>query len=122
MRNEDLDHACCRREFADAMVEDLRWFGLAWEEGPDMGGPFGPYNQRARIPRYLQIWRKLRDTGSIHPSPHSRKDAAQALVAAHEGDREAIFPIALRPGIEAGRNSVNPGAVNWRFGSRTARR
>ena len=115
MRNEDLDHSRCRREFADAMFKDLRWFGLAWEEGPDVGGPFGPYDQSARISHYFRMWRKLRDAGAVYPSPHSRKDVDRALAAPHEGDVEAIFPVALRPGIKVGRNSEDPGGVNWRF-------
>ncbi len=39
LRNEDLDGRRSRREFAEAMMEDLRWFGLRWQEGPDCGGP-----------------------------------------------------------------------------------
>jgi hypothetical protein len=36
-------------EFVDAMLEDLRWFGFEWSEGPDVGGPFAPYNQSERM-------------------------------------------------------------------------
>src|SRR5690349_18893974 len=48
LRNEDLDRARCLPEFVTAMFEDLRWFGFEWQEGPDIGGPFGPYNQSER--------------------------------------------------------------------------
>ncbi len=48
LRNEDLDAARFRLEFVDAMLEDLRWFGFAWDEGPDCGGPFAPYSQSQR--------------------------------------------------------------------------
>src|SRR5271169_3550385 len=44
-RNEDLDLQRCRPEFAQAMLEDLRWLGIDWVEGPDCGGPLGPYAQ-----------------------------------------------------------------------------
>src|SRR6184192_1798859 len=37
LRIEDLDRDRGRREFADAIIEDLRWFGLGWNEGPDVG-------------------------------------------------------------------------------------
>ena len=44
-RNEDLDFLRCKPEFVAAMYEDLRWLGLSWDEGPDLGGEFGPYSQ-----------------------------------------------------------------------------
>src|SRR5689334_5092904 len=52
LRNEDLDRSRCRPEFVSAMYEDLHWFGLEWQEGPDCGGPFGPYSQSERIAFY----------------------------------------------------------------------
>ena len=42
LRNEDIDQARCKSEFVQAMFEDLRWFGLDWQEGPDVGGAFAP--------------------------------------------------------------------------------
>jgi glutamyl-tRNA synthetase len=42
LRIEDLDRDRCRREFADAIIEDLHWFGLVWDEGQDTRGPFAP--------------------------------------------------------------------------------
>jgi hypothetical protein len=45
LRNEDLDRARCKPEFVSAMIEDLRWFGFEWQEEPDCGERFAPYNQ-----------------------------------------------------------------------------
>ncbi|HXA13512.1 MAG TPA: glutamate--tRNA ligase family protein, partial [Opitutaceae bacterium] len=42
LRNEDLDATRFRLDFVDTMLEDLRWFGFAWQEGPDIGGPHAP--------------------------------------------------------------------------------
>ena len=53
LRIEDLDLARCRPEFRDAIVEDLKWFGFEWDEGPDRGGPFAPYVQSERRAFYL---------------------------------------------------------------------
>src|SRR5919112_1607778 len=53
LRDEDLDPARSRPEFAAAMLEDLRWLGVEWQEGPDVGGPFGPYLQSGRRALYL---------------------------------------------------------------------
>jgi glutamyl-tRNA synthetase len=113
-RNEDLDYQRCKLEFASAMIEDLRWLGLDWDEGPDftsqagktgqpggpdftpqagktgqpggpdLGGPCGPYSQSERRSFYLNAWRKLRDSGFIYPCTCSRKDLDRALSAPHE--------------------------------------
>ena len=55
LRNEDLDAMRFKLEFVGAMLEDLKWFGFEWQEGPDCGGPFGPYNQSERRESYLAI-------------------------------------------------------------------
>lgn len=115
LRNEDLDPDRCRPVFAEAMIEDLQWFGLRWDEGPDVGGPHGPYQQSQRRSHYLEAWRRLASAGAIYPSPHSRRDVEQALLAPHETERERIFPIEFRPAPSAIHDSTDPGQVNWRF-------
>src|SRR5580765_2387489 len=67
LRNEDLDRSRCRAEFVDAMLEDLRWLGLAWSEGPDVGGPFGLYTQSERTPAYMHAFERLRQAGHVYP-------------------------------------------------------
>ncbi|HWS96138.1 MAG TPA: glutamate--tRNA ligase family protein, partial [Candidatus Methylomirabilis sp.] len=59
-RDEDLDPQRSKPAFAEAMLEDLRWLGIRWQEGPDVGGPFDPYRQSQRRDFYLDAWRKLR--------------------------------------------------------------
>src|SRR6476469_8958210 len=59
LRNDDLDRDRCRPEFVAAMYEDLRWFGLRWSEGPDLGGPWAPYNQSERLPHYIVAFQIL---------------------------------------------------------------
>ncbi len=121
LRNEDLDRDRCRPEFAVAMLDDLRWFGFVWQEGPDIGGPHAPYVQQQRVPYYHSIWQQLALQGVIYPSPHSRRDIAEALVAPHEetrphAEREPIFPTSLRPPRSMSAASEAPSAeVNWRF-------
>ncbi len=66
-RNEDLDPQRSKAEFARAMIEDLQWLGIRWQEGPDIGGPFAPYEQSRRRDLYLATWRQLRDGGFIYP-------------------------------------------------------
>ncbi|MCA9095191.1 MAG: hypothetical protein KDA68_17010, partial [Planctomycetaceae bacterium] len=57
LRMEDLDHQRCRPEDAAGVIEDLRWWGLNWDEGPDCGGEYGPYVQSQRLNRYREVWR-----------------------------------------------------------------
>ncbi len=116
LRIEDLDAARCRPEFEDAALEDLRWIGLRWQEGPDVGGPHAPYRQSERGPVFLATWERLRATGLIYPCDKSRSDVARALAAPHaEDDAEPIFPPELRAPVGAGRDATSPGASNWRF-------
>src|SRR5438552_1578981 len=88
LRNEDLDRARCKSHFAHAMIEDLRWFGIQWHEGPDVGGPFAPYNQSERRAFYMDALRKLGAGGFIYPCTCSRKDVAHATQAPNQGDEE----------------------------------
>ena len=52
LRIEDTDQARSRPESEAAILEALRWLGLQWDEGPDIGGPFGPYRQSERLDIY----------------------------------------------------------------------
>lgn len=117
LRIEDLDGDRCKPQYRADLLEDLHWFGFRWQEGPDLGGDHGPYEQQQRrshpIHRYSRIWQPLAQTRSIYPSPHSRKDVARAISAPHEGDRETLFPIQLRP--STWETVAEPGVVNWRF-------
>lgn len=116
MRIEDLDGSRCRPEFSEAALEDLRWLGLAWQEGPDVGGARAPYLQSQRMPWFAEVWRRLHATGAIYPCDKSRKDVERALSAPHaEDDAEPIFPASLRPASDAGRDAFDPGSTNWRF-------
>src|SRR5205809_718786 len=74
LRNEDLDPARCKPQFASAMLEDLKWFGFEWREGPDCGGPLGPYAQSERGSLYWGAFEKLRQGGLVYPCACSRQD------------------------------------------------
>src|SRR5947209_1021916 len=123
LRNDDLDAARCRPEFVTAMREDLRWFGLAWEE------PM--VSQSERLPLYREALARLYAAGKIYPCTCSRKDVQQAIAAPHEAgqsqvgltpDDEPLYPGTCRPenlppdsplrGHPAPRTSDD---INWRF-------
>ena len=84
MRMEDLDPDRSRAQYAEAAMEDLRWLGIRWHEGPDKGGPSAPYVQSRRRNVYLAAWRKLLRLGCLFPCRCSRKDLESALGAPHE--------------------------------------
>ncbi len=100
------------------MYADLRWLGIEWQEGPDAGGPFGPYEQHARYPQYLSAWRKLAIGGHIYPCTCSRKDLAEALQAPHEAggeNDEPLYPGACRSRLAEAQHVLAPSGVSWRF-------
>ena len=112
LRNDDLDHARCRPEFVAAMIEDMRWFGLRWSEGP--------YRQSERMPHYLAAFQKLRALGFIYPCACSRQDVLRALDAPHHGEEEPIYPGTCRPPggesqISNPKSQIARAGVNWRF-------
>ena len=127
LRIEDLDRDRCRKKFADAIIEDLHWFGLGWDEGPDIGGRFAPYFQSERRRYYLEAWEKLRIGGFVYPCQCSRKDVVQASFAPHDENEEPVYPGTCRPASvaaavsAAGEMDLPPVtaaatvAAHWRF-------
>jgi glutamyl/glutaminyl-tRNA synthetase len=113
LRNEDLDPDRSQPHFYHAMIEDLRWLGLRWEEGPDVGGRFGPYTQSERHGLYRDAWRRLLDRGWLYPCRCSRKDLAMAMQAPH--DDEGIYPGTCRPAAAKIVTDSQASATNWRF-------
>src|SRR5258706_9666053 len=91
-RNEDLDAFRSKPVFAEAMVEDLRWLGLSWEEGPDVGGNFGPYLQSQRLELYRAQFEQLRKRGAIYPCTFSPQHLFRSLQAPHQAEEEPIYP------------------------------
>jgi nondiscriminating glutamyl-tRNA synthetase len=59
IRVEDTDQARSTAESEKMVLDDLRWLGLLWDEGPDVGGPHAPYRQSERVARYGEIARAL---------------------------------------------------------------
>jgi glutamyl-tRNA synthetase len=120
LRNDDLDRDRVRPEFVHGFLEDLRWFGCEWSEGPDIGGPFAPYSQSERLPLYRDAFERLRAGGFIYPCTCSRKDILSALTAPHATDDEPIYPGTCRtravPATDSGGQNGDAGrAPSWRF-------
>ena len=111
LRCDDLDQARCRPEFVAALLEDLRWFGFQWSEGPDCGGPWGPYSQSERHVSYQAALEQLRAGNFIYPCTCSRKDIQAASRAPHAADEEEpIYPGTCRNRLVSNVAQASPSA------------
>jgi glutamyl-tRNA synthetase len=87
LRVEDTDASRVTDEAYRGVVEDLRWLGLDWDEGPDVGGPHGPYRQSERLEIYSEMTRRLLDTGHAYRcwcTPEELEERRQAALARGE--------------------------------------
>jgi glutamyl-tRNA synthetase len=66
LRIEDTDPERSRLEFERDIFESVRWLGLDWDEGPEVGGKFGPYHQSERLPIYQKYITKLLEGGQAY--------------------------------------------------------
>jgi len=67
LRIEDSDQQRSSQEFAQDILDGLRWLGLDWHEGPEVGGPFGPYFQSHKLNRYREVAQDLLNRGLAYP-------------------------------------------------------
>ncbi|MDP9032384.1 MAG: glutamate--tRNA ligase family protein, partial [Pseudomonadota bacterium] len=67
LRIEDTDQLRSTRESEQQIFDALRWLGITWAEGPDVGGPHGPYRQSERSDIYKQYTQQLVDMGHAFP-------------------------------------------------------
>ena len=86
LRIEDLDHPKNKPWAAGQAVEDLRWLGFDWDEGPDVGGPHAPYRQTERKERYAAALETLKAKGLAYPCVCTRRDVENGQSAPHAGE------------------------------------
>lgn len=133
LRIEDLDPQRSRLHYTAAMIEDLEWLGIRWQEGPTAAhkverGKGGPYAQSDRYDLYRAAWERLRAGGWIYPCRCSRRELALAAGApheeaeglapehpAHEHDDEPVYPGTCRPLPGVVSEYSSPARLNWRF-------
>lgn len=111
MRMEDLDRDRVIRGASEAILDDLRWLGLAWDEGPDVGGPCGPYVQSARAALYEAALAELEARGHLFLCDCSRAEIARTASAPHAGDEGPRYPGTCRAFGMAKRAFKRPPAV-----------
>jgi glutamyl-tRNA synthetase len=118
LRVEDLDFGRVRPGIMESQLADLRWLGLDWDEGPDVGGPFAPYLQSERQERYEAALRRLEERGLLFSCFCSRREIAAAASAPHADDDEGpAYPGACRTlsASERGRREAERGTPALRF-------
>src|ERR1700721_2399102 len=67
LRIEDTDAERSRLSFRHGLMAEMRWLGLDWDEGPDIGGPSAPYSQAERGELYRALFAQLERTGQAYP-------------------------------------------------------
>ncbi|HQK63670.1 MAG TPA: glutamate--tRNA ligase family protein, partial [Candidatus Staskawiczbacteria bacterium] len=65
-RIEDTDLERSDLKWTQDIIEGLRWLGIQWDEGPDIGGEFGPYKQTQRLDTYERYLKQLLDEGKAY--------------------------------------------------------
>lgn len=81
-RIEDTDAARDSEESYVAILDALRWLGLDWDEGPEVGGPYGPYRQSQRGELYRGVLERLRESGDAYPAYSTPEEVEARHVAA----------------------------------------
>jgi glutamyl-tRNA synthetase len=92
MRIEDIDRQRVMPLSESALVDDLRWLGLDWDEGPDGTGEYGPYRQSERLSLYREALEKLRLAGRAFPCACSRAELESAASAPHGDGDGPVYP------------------------------
>jgi glutamyl-tRNA synthetase len=117
LRMEDLDPQRSSTEAAAGILDDLRWLGLDWDEGPDLGGAHGPYSQSGRSDLYTAAVEDLLRRGLAFECSCTRSELARAATAPHPGEDGPRYPGTCRAGPSAPdrpksvRLRVDPAAV-----------
>jgi len=105
MRVEDVDFTRARPEYEARLLADLRWLGLDWDEGPDVGGPFAPYRQSERGERYAAALARL----DVYPCTCTRRELRAHPITSMSG--EPVYPGTCRQGQS---HPGRPAATRWR--------
>ncbi len=115
LRVEDLDRSRVRAEASRTALVDLRWLGLDWDEGPDVGGPSAPYSQSERSELYDELLERLKANESVYPCTCTRADVSRASSAPHLEDEGPTYPgtCSIRHVSDAKNLGDRPFA--WRF-------
>jgi glutamyl-tRNA synthetase len=85
LRLEDTDRSRVRPEYIDSAIQTLRWLGLEWDEGPDVGGPYGPYLQSERLDIYADWAGRFLESGAAYHCYCTQEEVAARRAARPAG-------------------------------------
>ncbi|XP_020408524.1 glutamate--tRNA ligase, chloroplastic/mitochondrial [Zea mays] len=91
LRVEDTDLERSTRKSEEAVLADLAWLGLEWDEGPDVGGEFGPYRQSERNSLYKKYAEKLLDSGAVYRCFCSNEELEQMKEVAKQRQLPPVY-------------------------------
>ena len=111
LRIEDIDSPRVKPWAIEQAMVDLRWLGLDWDEGPDIGGEHAPYLQTQRVETYEKALRRLIESGLAYPCTCSRKDIEAAASAPHES-----FATTIEESIFQDGPVYNGRCAGWKLG------
>ena len=111
LRIEDIDGPRVVPGAAAQLLEDLRFLGLDWDEGPDVDGPHAPYVQSLRVGVYADAIAQLRARGLVYPCSCSRKEIAVASAPHGPSEFGAPYPGTCRRGPQ---RAAGPHALRFR--------
>ena len=92
LRIEDTDTKRNTPTAAQQVIDDLRWLGINWDEGPEVGGPNGPYLQSERLDIYMKYIQQLLDEGKAYYCFDTPEELAQMRDLASKEKRSSIYP------------------------------
>jgi nondiscriminating glutamyl-tRNA synthetase len=93
LRIEDTDVARSTRESEAMVLDDLRWLGLQWDEGPDVGGPDAPYRQSERVERYREVAMELLSRGIAYRCYCTEEELEQKRKQAEKENRPPHYDL-----------------------------
>jgi glutamyl-tRNA synthetase len=115
LRIEDIDSARLRPGANEAIVRDLQWLGIDWDEGADLDGPNAPYFQSQRLKQYDAALERLKAQELVYPCTCSRADIARAASAPHAEDEGPSYPGTCAGRTAAYAANITNKAYCWRF-------
>jgi glutamyl-tRNA synthetase len=114
-RLEDIDSPRVKSWAAQQALDDLRWLGLDWDFGPDVGGPNAPYVQTSRGEHYRSALERLKAAELVYPCTCSRSDVEAAASAPHAGQEGPAYPGTCSHRRAADAASLAGRPFSWRF-------
>lgn len=120
LRMEDIDRQRCRPSYADALMEDLDWLGLGWDEGPGGQYAYGSTVQSERLAWYRTVFDQWKKENRVYPCYCTRARLRQIASAPHAGEEAPAYDGRCRhlTAAERGRETKTP---SWRFRMETHR-